>query len=331
MEDFIHAINFPPLDENDPTAPRHPLRAAMTSHTTVLDLSLGTNGMNARLDHTFVALFLALIPTLEHVRLRNLILEIPEYAPWSTIVHLPRLKTLHLIDNCPGIVALLDQISIPTNTDLDIEVNTPTTLTTSLELIATVGYVLEGGDGGTARRFKTLSVLPEYGRVVVKGNECLLRSGDPDAAAELRLSLPAPDWDVRTGIIEGIAFGLPLSHVKIVHTDSSILNTVTDDVLCHLLRSLPSLRVLTWTDLDLPPRDEDDIDEFYWDSAINMRAWGESKLFAILDFMQQVINDQVYRHAVTRILAQCAKCGFGINDIFLDFIDEEEESEYEAA
>ena len=104
----------------------------------------------------------------------------------------------------------------------------------------------------------------------------------------------------------------------------------TDDVLCHLLRSLPSLRVLTWTDLDLPPRDEDDIDEFYWDSAINMRAWGESKLFAILDFMQQVINDQVYRHAVTRILAQCARCGFGINDIFLDFVDEEE-SEYEAA
>ena len=86
MANFLPAINFPPLNENDPTAPPHPLRAAMTSHTTVLDLSLGTNGMNARLDHTFVALFLALIPTLEHVRLRNLILEIPEYAPWSTIV-----------------------------------------------------------------------------------------------------------------------------------------------------------------------------------------------------------------------------------------------------
>ena len=46
--------------------------------------------------------------------------------------------------------------------------------------------------------------------------------------------------------------------------------------------------------------------------------------------MHGVIEDEVHYHAVTRILAQCAKCGFAIRDICMGLIDEEE-LEYEEA
>ena len=287
-------IDLPSSDEarkNETTILRHPFHTLITPHTTILDLSPGTYGMGSRLDPTFAAFLLSLIPTLEHVRIRNLILEFSEHGPWSTKVHLPRLQSFFLIDNCPGIVALLDHLSIPLDTELDIEVNTPTSLTTSIELIATVGYIIEGNDDGVARRFETLSVIPEYGRLVVKGYEYLLPSGDPDAVPELRLSLPSPDWDVRNGLVEGIAYGWPLPHVRILHTDISILNTLTDNVLCYLLDSLPSLRALAWTDSDLPPPDEDE-EDIYWDSHIRLRVGGVSNLFPILWFMKDVIDDE---------------------------------------
>ena len=229
--------------EGDNTIPRSPLHAITYPYTTKLDLSLDTT-FEKRFDPTFIALSLSLIPTLEIIRFYNVISPFPTNEPCAPKVHLPNLRSLELIEHGSGIVALLSQLSIPSNTILDIEASIDTTLTTSIELIAMVGHILEGSDGTAKQPLRTLSLMTEYGRLVINGYDYLSDSGDPDGAARLRLSLPAPDWDVRNGLVEGIAYGWPLPYVRILHTDISILNTLTDNVLCHLLGSLPSLRAL---------------------------------------------------------------------------------------
>ena len=316
--DTIHPTLCDDVSMEDICIPRSPLHAVTSPRTTILDLSFGLHDMDKRLDPTFVAISLSAIPTLEIIRFYNVISSSTTNEPCHSKAHLPNLRSLELIENGTGIVALLSQLSIPTNTVLDLEANADTPLTTSVELIATVGHILEGSGGAVTQILQTLSVLTEYGRLIVKGYDYFLGSGDPEAPADLRLSIPAYNWRDRNGLIEGIAYGLPISLVKMVHTDTSLLKTLSDDILCLFFWSLCSLRSFTWTDPNFPVTpDKDDKYQCHWDSGVKVRAGGESKLASFLYFMTKTIEDDVYCHDVARILALCAKSGFGIRFLYL--------------
>ena len=301
--------------EGDNTIPRSPLHTITYPCTTKLDLSLDTT-FEKRFDPTFIALSLSLIPTLEIIRFYNVISPCPTNEPCASKVHLPNLRSLELIEHGSGIVALLSQLSIPTNTILDIEASIDTTLTASIELIAMVGHILEGSGGAVTQILQTLSLLTEYGRVIVKGYDYFLDYNDPGSPADVRLSMPALNWRDRNGLVEGIAYGLPISRVEIVYSDTSLLDTLSDDILSLLLWSLCNLKSLTWTDPDFPVCPGGN-DERSRESRVDMRAGGVSKLATSLCLVQNTVDNEIYRDAVTRLLVLCTLAGFGIDDLSL--------------
>ena len=312
--DTVH----PPFDEvseGNSSIPRYLLHI-VTHPCTILDLSLDTGFEDKRFDPTFIALSLSLIPTLEKIRFYNVILPSSTNGPCHSKAHLPNLRSLSLIENGSGIVALLSQLSIPTNTVLDLEANTDTPLTTSVELIATVGHILEGSGGAVTQILQTLSLLTEYGRVIVKGYDYFLDYNDPGSPADVRLSMPALNWRDRNGLVEGIAYGLPISRVEIVYSDTSLLDTLSDDILSLLLWSLCNLKSLTWTDPDFPVCPGGN-DERSRESRVDMRAGGVSKLATSLCLVQNTVDNEIYRDAVTRLLVLCTLAGFGIDDLSL--------------
>ena len=303
--------------EGDNTIPRSPLHTITYPCTTKLDLSLDTS-FEKRFDAAFVALSLSLIPTLEIIRFYNVISPFPTNEPCAPKVHLPNLRSLELIEHGSGIVALLSQLSIPTNTILDIEASIDTTLTTSIELIAMVGHILEGSDGTAKQPLRTLSLMTEYGRLIINGYDYLSDSGDPELPAGLRLFLPAINWTDRNRIVEGIAYSLPISRVETVHTDTSLLNTLHESTLKLFLWSLCSLKKVTWMDPDFPVSpDKAAKEQRYWASCVDVRAGGESNILYSLCYMQQRIEDGPYRDVVMKLLVVCVLAGFRIHDLDL--------------
>ena len=285
MANFIHShyssslIGRYPLGEILKYGTPILLRPIITPHTTILNLSPSRHGINRRLDPTFIAMSLSLIPTLEIIRFYNVISPFPTNEPCAPKVHLPNLRSLELIEHGSGIVALLSQLSIPTNTILDIETSIDTTLTTSIELIAMVGHILEGSNGTAKQPLRTLSLMTEYGRLVINGYDYSEDSGDPELPAGLRLSLPALNWEHRNRIVERIAYGLPISRVETVHTDTSLLNTLHESTLKFFLWSLCSLKKVTWMDPDFPVfPSKNDKKQCYWASCVDVRAGGESNI-----------------------------------------------------
>ncbi|KAK7689788.1 hypothetical protein QCA50_006427 [Cerrena zonata] len=153
-----------------PVPPLPPDLAFSLSHLSTLRLSLGSQGATTPMDDHHIAAFLACMPNLEKLTLRNMISRSSSKCILRRTVHLPRLRILNLLDGDQEITSLLHHLHITPKVKLDIEIVSLTNVHFLVDVFSKIRRILRGSNDNTQQTLKSLTMVATLQGLVVKGH-----------------------------------------------------------------------------------------------------------------------------------------------------------------
>ncbi|KAK7688613.1 hypothetical protein QCA50_008151 [Cerrena zonata] len=289
------------------------------SQLSTLNVSRGRHRIKYPMDLHFLLGFLALMRNLEHLRLRNMISSSPIHCRKCQLAYLPRLRSLRLYDTARRLVSLLDHISIPPDTVLDLEIADRGNMGSLFDIFLLVGDVLNGNNTDTPQTFDALSIHLTSKGLVVKGfidEPELSKLCALDSLASVRVCLPIWDPSSIHEAVKWIASNLPISSVKMLSIGDTVVGSMPYPVLTSFLKCMPMLKILHWVEnkLDAPPEWR------FWDSTIFFGSRDQSKLKIILYLLQQHLDGDVCCR-LRRLLVACTDCGLIVWKLHLERVN----------
>ncbi|KAK7688627.1 hypothetical protein QCA50_008165 [Cerrena zonata] len=315
-QEHTHTDAHPPiledLDQDDPNSacdhpvpPLPPNLVFSLSQLSTLTLSGGSQGTTTQMDSHHIAVFLASMPNLENLTLRNIITRSSSKCTPRRTVRLPRLQSLHLLDDDQGITSLLNHLAITPNVKLDIEIVELATVVVLVDLFYNIRRMLCGSNQYPNQTLESLSIATAPQGLVVKCYFDLRGFANvqsPDSEAPIRIALkPAHNRAWTAATFAAIFSILSLSSVKALMLGDLVLDNLTDPVLRIFLRCLTGLKYIRLV-------------ETKFDAPLKMSSWGtmvlvelgeEPGLSVLSHLLERTISNLVYCGKLWRVLASC--------------------------
>ncbi|KAK7688602.1 hypothetical protein QCA50_008140 [Cerrena zonata] len=286
-------------------------RAIPFSQLSTLNVSRGRHCIKYPMDLHFLVGFLALMRNLEHLSLRNMISSSPIHCRTCQLAYLPRLRSLRLYDTVRRLVSLLDHISIPPDTVLDLEIADRGNMDSLFDIFLLVGDVLNGNNTDTPQTFDALSIHLTSKGLVVKGfidEPELSKLCGLDSLASVRICLPIWDPSSIHEAVQWIASNLPISSVKMLSIGDTAVGSMPYPVLTSFLKCMPALKVLHWVETKLNMPSEHCI----WNATIFFDSSELCKLDIILYLVQRHIDRNICCRNLRSLLVACTDCGLDV-------------------
>lgn len=252
--DHLTASDYLSSEGDDPEGhadhPAFPLGLGfLISQLSTLVLSLGSHGINTRMDPQLIVSFLALTHNLENLSLHNMITAFPPGTPTNNCVYLPRLQSFSLSDGARETASILHHIVIPSDTKLDIKMISLPSPEVLVNVFYFVGRMLRGGFISMRQTVEALSLQPTDGGLMIKiyvDMPALQDIRDPELAASVRLSFPVPDqnrpWT--NGLFLAVATDLDISSVKLLLMGDLAIKDLADAALTSFLSCMPMAKTI---------------------------------------------------------------------------------------